>query len=79
MSEVYMHPRSLLPIELEVLSLFAKGKTTEEIGAALNLHKGAVQNHLRVVTRKLGASNRVHAAVIAAEMGLIKTFKRSMP
>jgi DNA-binding NarL/FixJ family response regulator len=78
MSEVYMHTRSLSPIELEVLSLFAKGKTTEEIGTALNMHKGAVQNHLRVVTRKMGASNRVHAAVIAAEMGLIKTFKRSM-
>lgn len=73
-----MHTRSLSPIELEVLSLFAKGKTTEEIATALNMHKGAVQNHLRVVTRKMGASNRVHAAVIAAEMGLIKTFKRSM-
>ena len=73
-----MHTRSLLPIELEVLSLFAKGKTTEEIGAALSIHKGAVQNHLRVATRKLGAANRVHAAVIAAEIGLIKTFKRSV-
>ena len=44
----------------------------------MTLHKATVQDHLRVAARKLGAANRVHAAVIAAELGLIKTFKRSL-
>jgi DNA-binding CsgD family transcriptional regulator len=72
-----MPSRSLSPIELKVLTLFAHGKSTEEIGEAVNLHKGAVQNHLRVAVRKLGATNRVHAAVIATNLGLIKTLKRA--
>ena len=72
-----MPSRSLSPIELKVLTLFAHGKSTEEIGEAVNLHKGAVQNHLRVAVRKLGATNRVHAAVIATNLGLIKTLKHA--
>ena len=73
-----MQPRVLDPSELSALTLFANGKTTEEIAEAMNLHKGVVQDHLRVATRKLGAANRVHAAVIATEMGLIRIHKRNM-
>jgi two-component system nitrate/nitrite response regulator NarL len=71
-----MQPRALDPSELSVLALFASGKSTEEIAETLKLHKGTVQDHLRVAARKLGAANRVHAAVIATEMGLIRTNKR---
>ncbi len=73
-----MQPRALDPNELTVLTLFASGKTTEEIAEALKLHKGVVQDHLRVAARKLGAANRVHAAVIATEMGLIRINKRGL-
>jgi DNA-binding CsgD family transcriptional regulator len=73
-----MQPRSLDNIELEVLRLFAIGKSTEEIGNALKLHKGKVQDHLRVVMHKLGATNRTHAAVIATEIGLINTRRRNV-
>jgi DNA-binding NarL/FixJ family response regulator len=73
-----MEQRPLDETELEVLTRFANGKSTEEIAEAMRLHKGTVQDHLRVAARKLGAANRVHAAVIAAELGLIKTFKRSL-
>ena len=73
-----MQPRALDPSELSALTLFANGKTTEEIAETMNLHKGIVQDHLRVATRKLGAANRVHAAVIATELGLIKISKRGM-
>ncbi len=73
-----MQPRALDSSELSVLTLFASGKTTEEIAEALNLHKGVVQDHLRVAVRKLGAANRVHAAVIATEMGLIRINKRGL-
>ena len=71
-----MYPRPLDRTELEVLTLFANGKSTEEIGCALNLRKSVVQDHLRVATRKLGAANRTHAAVIATELGLIRTLNR---
>ncbi|MEA2979645.1 MAG: Bacterial regulatory protein luxR family [Alphaproteobacteria bacterium] len=73
-----MQQRPLDDTELDVLTRFANGKSTEQIAQALNLHKGVVQDHLRVAARKLGAANRVHAAVIAAELGLIKTFKRAL-
>jgi len=73
-----MEPRPLDPIELEVLTLFANGKSTEEIGTKLTLHKSVVQDYLRVAARKLGAANRTHAAVIATELGLVKTAKRGI-
>jgi DNA-binding NarL/FixJ family response regulator len=73
-----MEQRPLDETELEVLTRFANGKSTEEIAQAMTLHKATVQDHLRVAARKLGAANRVHAAVIAAELGLIKTFKRGL-
>jgi DNA-binding NarL/FixJ family response regulator len=73
-----MEQRPLDETELEVLTRFANGKSTEEIARAMTLHKATVQDHLRVAARKLGAANRVHAAVIAAELGLIKTFKRGL-
>jgi DNA-binding CsgD family transcriptional regulator len=72
-----MSSRSLDPMELKALALFANGKSTEQIGEAMNLHKGVVQSHLRVAVRKLGAANRVHAAVIATDLGLIRTPKRA--
>ncbi len=67
-----MRPRPLDPIELQVLSQYANGKSTEEIGDALGVHKGVVQDHLRIAVRKLGAANRVHAAVIATATGIIR-------
>ena len=73
-----MEQRPLNETELKVLTRFANGKSTEEIAQAMTLHKGTVQDHLRVAARKLGAANRVHAAVIAAELGLITTFKRGL-
>jgi DNA-binding CsgD family transcriptional regulator len=71
-----MRPRSLDPVELEVLTQFANGQSTVQISADLKLHKSIVQNHLRVAVRKLGATNRVHAVAIAVETGLIKTHKQ---
>jgi len=68
-----MYTRPLDSRELEILRLFANGKSAKEISEALKLHTSVVQSHLRVATRKLGAANRTHAAVIATELGLITT------
>lgn len=57
--------------ELEALTLFANGRTADEIAARLEVSKSMAQHYLRVAGRKLGARNRVHAVAIAVRMGLI--------
>ena len=52
--------RALDPNELEALTLFANGKSADEIAAALNVSQGMAHHYLRVAARKLGARNRVH-------------------
>ena len=64
--------RPLDAAELEALSLFASGKTADEIAAALGVSKSVALHYLRVAARKLGARNRVHAVAIAVRNGLIK-------
>jgi LuxR family transcriptional regulator len=59
--------------ELEALTLFANGRTTEEMAVALGVSKGIAQHYLRVAARKLGARNRVHAVAIAVRIGLVKS------
>jgi DNA-binding NarL/FixJ family response regulator len=67
-----MELRPISTDELEVLSHYANGLSTDQIGARLKLHKSVVQDRLRIVVRKLGASNRVHAVAIAVERKIIK-------
>jgi LuxR family transcriptional regulator len=64
--------RQLDATELTALTLFANGRSAEEIAQTLSLSKSMVQHHLRVATRKLGGRNRIHAVAIAVENGLIK-------
>jgi LuxR family transcriptional regulator len=58
--------------ELQALTLFASGKTADEMAFALGVSKSMALHYLRVAARKLGARNRVHAVAIAVRMGLIK-------
>jgi DNA-binding CsgD family transcriptional regulator len=69
----YRVMRLLDGAELEALSLFAGGKTADEIAAALGVSKSMAMHYLRVAARKLGARNRVHAVAIAVRKGLIKS------
>jgi DNA-binding CsgD family transcriptional regulator len=59
--------------ELDALTLFANGKSGDEMAVALGTSKSMAQHYLRVATRKLGARNRVHAVAIAVRDGLIKS------
>lgn len=63
--------RPLDPNELAALSLFANGKSADEIAAALKVSQGMAHHYLRVAARKLGARNRVHAVAIAVRDGVI--------
>jgi LuxR family transcriptional regulator len=58
--------------EFKALTLFANGRTLDEMAVALEVSKSMAQHYLRVAARKLGARNRVHAVAIAVRMGLVK-------
>ena len=60
----------LSPREQEILRGIARGKSNKEIARALGIAETTVKIHVQHVLRKLEVSSRVHAAVIAAEVGL---------
>ncbi|MFJ9625649.1 response regulator [Streptomyces sp. NPDC101181] len=60
--------RLLTAREREVLALLPSGMSNEEIGRRLFLSRTTVRDHVSAVLTKLGAANRVQAAVIASGM-----------
>jgi DNA-binding CsgD family transcriptional regulator/tetratricopeptide (TPR) repeat protein len=56
--------------ELEVLALVADGRTNSEIARALFITTKTASSHVTHILDKLGATNRVEAAVIAERAGL---------
>ena len=61
----------LSPREREILALIARGDSNKHIARALEIAETTVKIHVQHILRKLGLSNRVHAAVYATERGLI--------
>jgi DNA-binding NarL/FixJ family response regulator len=57
--------------EREVLSLLARGRSTDEIVAALALSPHTVRNHIRNVLTKLNAHSRLEGVAIAGRAGII--------
>jgi DNA-binding CsgD family transcriptional regulator len=57
--------------ELRALTLFAEGRTAEELSAELGVSKSTAVYYLRVAARKLRARNQVHAVAIIVRMGLV--------
>lgn len=55
--------------ERQVLRLAGEGKSSADIGAALNLSEGTVRNYLSEAQTKVGGRNRIEAARIAREKG----------
>ena len=62
---------SLSPRELDVLRGIARGASNKEIGRDHGIAETTVKIHVQHVLRKLNVSSRVHAAVIATEIGII--------
>ncbi len=60
----------LSPREREILQRIAKGDSNKHIARAFDIAETTVKIHVQHILRKLGLSNRVHAAVYAAERGL---------
>ncbi len=61
--------RILSPRQREVLALAAAGHTNPEIAALLHITLHTVKTHMELVRGKLGATNRGHAVLLAAQAG----------
>ena len=66
------HPMAekLTPRELQVLKGLTEGKSNKEIARDLEITEPTIKLHMKTLYRKVGASNRTQAALIAREAGL---------
>lgn len=62
---------ALSPRELDVLRGISAGKSNKEIARDLDLQEVTVKLHAKTMSRKLGARNRTHAAMIARDKKLL--------
>jgi DNA-binding NarL/FixJ family response regulator len=62
---------ALTPREFEVLGLAARGMSNKEIGYQISAATGTVKMHLQSILRKLGASDRTQAVMIALARGIL--------
>ena len=57
--------------ETEVLRGICDGKSNKEIARDLDLQEVTVKLHVKTLSRKLGARNRTHAAMLARDQSLL--------
>lgn len=62
---------SLTPRERQCMGLIAEGALTKEVAAKIGLTVRGVNFHVSNAVAKLGARNRVHAAILAVRWGQI--------
>jgi DNA-binding NarL/FixJ family response regulator len=62
---------SLNTRQREVLRLVAEGLSNREIGARIHLSEHTVKGYVEEIIERLGARNRVNAAIVATKQGLI--------
>ena len=65
--------------ELEVLSMLPSPLTTKEIGEELFVSRNTIKTHLRRIYRKLNASSREEAVLIARDRGLLPALDDRQP
>jgi DNA-binding NarL/FixJ family response regulator len=56
--------------EMDVLRGIREGKSNKEIARDLEVQEVTIKLHVKTLSRKLGARNRTHAAMIARDAGL---------
>ena len=55
----------------QILELLADGASTEQIAAKLHISRETVRNHVRHLTKRLGAKSRLEAVAVARREGLL--------
>jgi DNA-binding NarL/FixJ family response regulator len=68
--EMALALQTLTRRETDVLRGICEGKPNKEIARDLDLQEVTVKLHVKTLSRKLGAKNRTHAAMIARDAGL---------
>ncbi|NOZ11097.1 MAG: response regulator transcription factor [Gammaproteobacteria bacterium] len=68
---------NLTPRELEILKHLAEGKSNKVIAKELGITYGTVKLHVKAILRKLNATSRVQAAVMAVHQGLSRSQKHN--
>ena len=63
-------PPKLTDREMEVLRLLAQGRSNQQIAEGLNISEVTVRTHVSHIFAKLGAGNRVEAALYALRAGV---------
>lgn len=58
--------------ETEVLGLVGQGMANQAVAARLHLSEGTVKAHVSTILTRLGVRNRVQAAILAYEAGLVE-------
>jgi HD-GYP domain-containing protein (c-di-GMP phosphodiesterase class II) len=66
-------PAGLTPREVEVLRLLARGLTTKEIAASLDIATKTAANHVEHIYVKINATNRATATLFAMKHHLMTT------
>ena len=61
---------SLTARERDLLPLLGEGLSNAQIARRLDLVEGTVKGHVSAILSRLGAENRVQAAIVAHEAGL---------
>lgn len=69
-SEARSRVESLTARERDVLALLGEGLSNAQIARRLKLVEGTVKGHVSAILTRLGAENRVQAAIVAHEAGL---------
>lgn len=68
--EVAAKLRELTPQQFRVLQMLSTGQLNKQIAYELNVSEATIKAHMTAILRKLGASNRTQAVLMASHLGL---------
>ena len=68
--EIAQRIRELTPQQFRVLQMVGSGKLNKQIGYELGVSEATIKAHMSAVLRKLGASNRTQAVLMAGRLSV---------